>query len=32
MGSEIITVAIICNILTMVGLALGFVLLRIQGE
>nr|YP_010337134.1 cytochrome B6-f complex subunit [Pseudoerythrocladia kornmannii]QUE28214.1 PetM [Pseudoerythrocladia kornmannii]UNJ16719.1 cytochrome B6-f complex subunit [Pseudoerythrocladia kornmannii] len=32
MGSEIITAAIICNVLTMIGLSLGFVLLKIQGE
>nr|QUE29940.1 PetM [Erythrocladia irregularis] len=32
MGSEIISAALICNILTMIGLSLGFVLLKIQGE
>nr|YP_010336939.1 cytochrome B6-f complex subunit [Madagascaria erythrocladioides]QUE28973.1 PetM [Madagascaria erythrocladioides]UNJ16524.1 cytochrome B6-f complex subunit [Madagascaria erythrocladioides] len=32
MGHEIITAAVLCVIITMVGLSLGFLLLRIQGE
>nr|ARO91249.1 cytochrome b6f complex subunit 7 [Rhodochaete parvula]ASK39669.1 cytochrome B6-f complex subunit [Rhodochaete parvula] len=32
MGNEIITVGILCTILTMIGLSLGFLLLKIQGE
>nr|YP_010337436.1 cytochrome B6-f complex subunit [Pulvinaster venetus]UNJ17021.1 cytochrome B6-f complex subunit [Pulvinaster venetus] len=32
MGSEITSVAIICFFLTLIGISLGFVLLKIQGE
>jgi hypothetical protein len=32
MGNEIITVSIICFTITLVGLSLGFALLKIQGE
>lgn len=32
MGNEITTAAILCIIITMVGLSLGFLLLKIQGE
>lgn len=32
MGNEIISAAIICIVITLVGLALGFALLKFQGE
>jgi hypothetical protein len=32
MGNEMIDAAIICCIITLVGLALGFALLKLQGE
>jgi hypothetical protein len=32
MGNEIINAAIVCTIITLVGLALGFALLKLQGE
>jgi hypothetical protein len=32
MGNEIINAAIVCTVITLVGLALGFALLKFQGE
>ncbi|MEY4331647.1 MAG: PetM family of cytochrome b6f complex subunit 7 [Bacteroidota bacterium] len=32
MGNEMINAAIICTITTLIGLALGFALLKFQGE
>ena len=32
MGSEMIDAAVVCIVITLVGLALGFCLLKLQGE
>nr|YP_009504656.1 hypothetical protein [Cyanophora biloba]AWW13901.1 hypothetical protein [Cyanophora biloba] len=32
MGKEIFNTAVICFVLTLIGLSLGFVLLKIQGD
>jgi len=32
MGNEIINAAIVCTVITLIGLALGFGLLKLQGE